>query len=91
MLGYSNEARIPFGRPFIKYPHMVQEFLAPNPGNEGLVARMKLMPINDLIKGKRFFCDDSIVRGTQMRETVELLCMQRKEVYPLCLSPIVLG
>jgi amidophosphoribosyltransferase len=94
-LGYSNEARIPFGRPFIKYtPTWSRSFLPQTPEMRSLVARMKLMPINDLIKGKRLlFCDDSIVRGTQMRETVELLyACKAKEVHirSAC-PPIVFG
>ena len=94
-LGYSNEARIPFGRPFIKYtPTWSTSFFAQTPETRSLMASMKLMPINDLIKGKRLlFCDDSIVRGTQMRETVELLyACKAKEVHirSAC-PPIVFG
>jgi len=74
-IGYANEAKIPYGRPFIKYtPTWSRSFTPQSQKVRNLVARMKLMPINELIKGKRLlFCDDSIVRGTQMRETVELL------------------
>lgn len=74
-IGYANESRFPFGRPFIKYtPTWSRSFMPQTQEMRNLVARMKLMPITDLIKGKRLlFCDDSIVRGTQMRETVELL------------------
>ena len=74
-IGYANEAKIPYGRPFIKYtPTWSRSFMPQSQKVRNLVARMKLMPIGDLIKGKRLlFCDDSIVRGTQMRETVELL------------------
>jgi amidophosphoribosyltransferase len=74
-IGYSNESKIPFGRPFIKYtPTWSRSFMPQNQDIRNLVARMKLMPIPDLVKGKRLLlCDDSIVRGTQLRETVELL------------------
>lgn len=74
-IGYANEARIPYGRPFIKYtPTWSRSFIPQSQKVRNLVARMKLMPISGLIKGKRLlFCDDSIVRGTQMRETIDLL------------------
>lgn len=74
-IGYANEVKIPYGRPFIKYtPTWSRSFMPQSQKVRNLVARMKLMPIHDLIKGKRLlFCDDSIVRGTQMRETVDLL------------------
>ncbi len=74
-IGYANEAKIPYGRPFIKYtPTWSRSFMPQSQNVRNLVAKMKLMPISDLINGKRLlFCDDSIVRGTQMRETVELL------------------
>ncbi|MHB1485903.1 MAG: amidophosphoribosyltransferase, partial [Saccharofermentanales bacterium] len=74
-IGYSNESRVPYGRPFVKYtPTWARSFMPQDQNIRNLVARMKLIPINDLVEGKRLlFCDDSIVRGTQLRETTELL------------------
>lgn len=74
-IGYSNHSKAPFGRPFVKYtPTWARSFMPQDQGIRNLVARMKLMPIPELVSDKRLlFCDDSIVRGTQMRETVELL------------------
>ncbi len=94
-IGYSNEARVPFGRPFIKYtPTWSRSFMPQDQSIRNLVARMKLTPITDLVGGKRLlFCDDSIVRGTQMRETAELLYnCNAKEVHvrPAC-PPLVHG
>ena len=94
-IGYSNESRIPFGRPFIKYtPTWSRSFMPQDQNIRNLVAKMKLIPITDLVKGKRLlFCDDSIVRGTQMRKTAELLYnCEAKEVHirPAC-PPLVFG
>jgi amidophosphoribosyltransferase len=94
-IGYSNESKIPFGRPFVKYtPTWARSFMPQNQEIRNLVARMKLMPIPELIMGKRLlFCDDSIVRGTQMRETVNLLYRcYAKEVHirPAC-PPLIYG
>ncbi|MDT3701094.1 MAG: amidophosphoribosyltransferase [Thermincola sp.] len=94
-IGYSNESRVPYGRPFIKYtPTWSRSFMPQDQNIRNLVARMKLIPITDLIAGKRLlFCDDSIVRGTQMRETTELLYdCQAKEVHvrSAC-PPLVFG
>lgn len=94
-IGYSNESRIPFGRPFIKYtPTWSRSFMPQTQEMRNLVARMKLMPITDLIKNKRLlFCDDSIVRGTQMRETVELLynCKAKEVHIRSACPPIIFG
>ncbi|HEY9060690.1 MAG TPA: amidophosphoribosyltransferase [Pseudobacteroides sp.] len=94
-IGYSNESRVPFGRPFIKYtPTWSRSFMPQDQSIRNLVAKMKLIPITDLVVGKRLlFCDDSIVRGTQMRETAELLySCNVKEVHvrPAC-PPLVYG
>jgi amidophosphoribosyltransferase len=94
-IGYSNESKIPFGRPFIKYtPTWSRSFMPQDQEIRNLVARMKLMPIPELVAGKRLlFCDDSIVRGTQLRETVELLYSSKaKEVHirSAC-PPLVFG
>jgi amidophosphoribosyltransferase len=94
-IGYSNESKIPFGRPFIKYtPTWSRSFMPQDQEIRNLVARMKLMPIPELVAGKRLLlCDDSIVRGTQLRETVELLYSSKaKEVHirSAC-PPLVFG
>lgn len=94
-IGYSNESRVPFGRPFIKYtPTWSRSFMPQDQSIRNLVARMKLIPIKELVEDKRLlFCDDSIVRGTQMRETVELLFnCDAKEVHirPAC-PPLLFG
>jgi amidophosphoribosyltransferase len=94
-IGYSNESRIPFGRPFIKYtPTWARSFMPQDQKIRDLVARMKLLPINELIEGKRLlFCDDSIVRGTQLRETAEqLYASNAREVHirPAC-PPLLYG
>jgi amidophosphoribosyltransferase len=72
-LGYSNAARIPYTRPFVKYtPTWPRSFMPQDQEVRNLVARMKLIPIRELIEGKRLlFCEDSIVRGTQLRETIQ--------------------
>jgi amidophosphoribosyltransferase len=74
-IGYANESKIPYGRPFVKYtPTWPRSFMPQNQEMRDLVARMKLIPVHDLIRGKRMlFCEDSIVRGTQLNEPVELL------------------
>lgn len=94
-IGYSNQAQIPFGRPFVKYtPTWARSFMPQDQGIRNLVARMKLMPIPELVADKRLlFCDDSIVRGTQLRETVDLLykCKAREvHIRPAC-PPLVFG
>ena len=74
-IGYANESKIPFARPFIKYtPTWPRSFMPANQSMRNRVAKMKLIPVPELIRGKKLlFVDDSIVRGTQMRETVEFL------------------
>jgi amidophosphoribosyltransferase len=74
-LGFAAEAGIPFRRPFVKYtPTWARSFMPQNQEVRDLVARMKLIPIRELIEGKRFlFCEDSIVRGTQLKDTVRRL------------------
>ncbi len=74
-IGYANRSGIPFARPFIKYtPTWPRSFMPTNQKMRNQVAKMKLIPVHELIEGKRLlFVDDSIVRGTQMRETVEFL------------------
>ena len=74
-IGYANQSRIPFARPFIKYtPTWPRSFMPANQSDRNKVAKMKQIPILELIKDKKLlFVDDSIVRGTQLRETVEFL------------------
>lgn len=74
-IGYANRSGIPFARPFIKYtPTWPRSFMPANQNERNQVAKMKQIPVHDLIDGKKLlFVDDSIVRGTQLRETVEFL------------------
>ena len=74
-IGYANKSGVPFARPFIKYtPTWPRSFMPANQRERNQVAKMKQIPVTELIKGKDLlFVDDSIVRGTQLRETVEFL------------------
>lgn len=74
-IGYANESDIPFARPFIKYtPTWPRSFTPSNQKERNRIAKMKQIPVHDLIEGKNLlFVDDSIVRGTQLRETVDFL------------------
>ncbi len=74
-IGYSNEIHKPFARPFVKYtPTWPRSFISTTPKARSQVAKMKLIPVHDLISGKKLlFVDDSIVRGTQLHETVDFL------------------
>lgn len=74
-IGYANKSGIPFARPFVKYtPTWSRSFMPTNQDMRNKVAKMKLIPVPELIREKKLlFVDDSIVRGTQMRETVEFL------------------
>ncbi|HOX84781.1 MAG TPA: amidophosphoribosyltransferase [bacterium] len=74
-LGYANAANLPYCRPFVKYtPTWPRSFMPQDQTIRNLVARMKLIPIRELIDQKNLlFCDDSIVRGTQLRETIQRL------------------
>lgn len=74
-IGYSNESDIPFARAFIKYtPTWSRSFMPADQTQRNKVAKMKQIPVHELIKDKSLlFVDDSIVRGTQLRETVEFL------------------
>jgi amidophosphoribosyltransferase len=92
-VGYSNESGVPFSRPFIKYtPTWPRSFMPTIQNKRNLIAKMKLIAVHDLIKDKSMLLiDDSIVRGTQMRETVEFLYENgAKEVHirPAC-PPLV--
>lgn len=94
-IGYANESGIPFARPFIKYtPTWPRSFMPQNQGQRNLIARMKLIPVDALIRGKKLLLiDDSIVRGTQLGETTEFLYHSgAKEVHirPAC-PPLMFG
>jgi len=94
-LGYANEAQISYMRPFVKYtPTWPRSFMPQDQAIRDTVAKMKLIPIKELIANKRLlFCEDSIVRGTQLRRQVERLFESgAKEVHmrPAC-PPLVYG
>lgn len=94
-IGYANKSGIPFARPFIKYtPTWPRSFMPPNQMQRNLIAKMKLIPVEELIHDKSLLLiDDSIVRGTQLRETTEFLYNSgAKEVHirPAC-PPIMFG
>ncbi len=74
-IGYANESGVPFARPFIKYTPTWPRSFMPSHQNERIqIAKMKQIPIHELIEDKNLlFVDDSIVRGTQLKETVEFL------------------
>lgn len=74
-IGYANQSGIPFARPFIKYtPTWPRSFMPANQADRNKVAKMKQIPVHELIQDKKLlFVDDSIVRGTQLKETVDFL------------------
>jgi amidophosphoribosyltransferase len=74
-IGYANEKNIPYVRPFVKYtPTWPRSFMPQIQSTRDLVAKMKLIPVKELIEGKRIlFCEDSIVRGTQLQDTIQIL------------------
>ena len=94
-IGYANRSGIPFARPFIKYtPTWPRSFMPTQQSQRNLIARMKLIPVHRLIKDKSLLLiDDSLVRGTQLRETTEFLYHSGvKEVHirPAC-PPLLHG
>lgn len=94
-VGYANESGIPFSRPFIKYtPTWPRSFMPTLQSKRNLIAKMKMLAVDDLIKDKSILLiDDSIVRGTQLRETTEYLYESgAKEVHirPAC-PPLLYG
>ena len=94
-IGYANESKIPYTRPFIKYTlTWTKSFMPTNQSQRNMIAKMKLIPVTDLIKGKKLLLiDDSIVRGTQLRETVDFLYdagVKQVHVRPAC-PPIMYG
>lgn len=95
-IGYANEAGVPYARPFVKYtPTWQRSFMPQEQETRDLIADKKLIPIRELVEGKRvLFCEDSIVRGTQLKETVRRLFEvgKAKEVHmrPAC-PPLTFG
>lgn len=94
-IGYSNESHVPYTRPFIKYtPTWPRSFMPTMQSKRNLIAKMKLIPVAELIENKRMLLiDDSIVRGTQLRETTEFLYesgAREVHVRPAC-PPILFG
>jgi amidophosphoribosyltransferase len=94
-VGYANAARVPFRRPFVKYtPTWPRSFMPQEQSIRDLVARMKLIPIRSVIEGQRMvFCEDSIVRGTQLQDIIQRLYEYgAREVHmrPAC-PPLVFG
>lgn len=94
-IGYSNASGVPFSRPFIKYtPTWPRSFMPTIQAKRDFIAKMKLIPVHELINGQRLLLiDDSIVRGTQLRDTTEFLYQSgAKEVHvrPAC-PPILFG
>lgn len=94
-IGYANESGIPYARPFIKYtPTWPRSFMPTIQSKRNLIAKMKMLAVNDLIKNKSILLiDDSIVRGTQLHETTEYLYKNgAREVHirPAC-PPLLYG
>ena len=88
-VGYANEKKVPYIRPFVKYtPTWPRSFMPQNQNQRDLVAKMKLIPIKELIEDKRLlFCEDSIVRGTQLKDNIQkLFSYDAREVHmrPAC-------
>jgi amidophosphoribosyltransferase len=94
-IGYANAAHLPYRRPFVKYtPTWPRSFMPQDQSLRDLVAKMKLIPIEAVIQGQRvLFCEDSIVRGTQLKDTIRRLFEAgAKEVHmrPAC-PPLIYG
>ncbi len=92
-IGYANQCGIPFARPFVKYtPTWPRSFMPANQSVRNQVAKMKQIPVDELIRGKKLlFVDDSIVRGTQLRETVDFLYASgAKEVHMRSACPPIM-
>ena len=92
-IGYADQSRAHFARPFVKYtPTWPRSFMPANQEVRNQVAKMKQIPVPELIQGKKLlFVDDSIVRGTQLRETVEFLYASgAKEVHMRSACPPIM-
>lgn len=94
-IGYANESGTPYARPFVKYtPTWPRSFMPTNQNVRNQVAKMKQIPVPELIKDKKLlFVDDSIVRGTQLQETVEFLyeCGAKEVHMRSACPPIMFG
>lgn len=92
-LGYAMEKMVPYQRAFVKYtPTWPRSFMPQNQKVRDLVAKMKLIPVKNVIDGKRIlFCEDSIVRGTQLRDNVQILFdYNAKEVHMRPACPVLI-
>ncbi len=92
-IGYAHEGGKNFARPFVKYtPTWPRSFMPTNQDVRNKIAKMKQIPVPELIEGKKLlFVDDSIVRGTQLRETVEFLYASgAKEVHMRSACPPIM-
>ena len=92
-LGYANERKIPYNRPFVKYtPTWPRSFMPQDQAMRDLVAKMKLIPVRRLIEGRRLMlCDDSIVRGTQLKDNVRaLFAIGAREVHVRLACPALI-
>lgn len=92
-IGFATKSKIAFQRPFIKYtPTWPRSFMPPNQKERNKIAKMKMIPVSELIKNKKLlFVDDSIVRGTQMKETVDFLYKNgAKEVHMRSACPPIM-
>ena len=92
-IGYSNRSGIPFARPYIKYtPTWARSFMPAKQSDRNKIAKMKLIPVHELIENKSLLLvDDSIVRGTQLKETVEFLYSHgAKEVHMRSACPPIM-
>lgn len=95
-IGYAHESGMPYRRSFVKYtPTWPRSFMPQNQRERNRVARMKLIPVRELIEGRRLmFCEDSIVRGTQLQDTIQRLYSEygAREIHmrPAC-PPLVYG
>ncbi len=95
-IGYAHESGLPYRRAFVKYtPTWPRSFMPQNQLERNRVAKMKLIPVRELIEGRRLlFCEDSIVRGTQLQDTIKRLYSEygAREVHmrPAC-PPLVYG
>ena len=94
-IGYAMEAGVTYGRPFVKYtPTWPRSFMPQDQAIRDMVARMKLIPIRELIEGRRIvFCEDSIVRGTQLQDIVQRVYDfggREAHMRPAC-PPLVFG
>jgi amidophosphoribosyltransferase len=94
-IGYATAAKLPYRRPFVKYtPTWPRSFMPQDQTIRDLVAKMKLIPIQEIIKGKKLlFCEDSIVRGTQLKDIIQRLYdLGALEVHmrPAC-PPLIYG